>query len=173
MSRISLITKTEDEEANKILDEIYVHFGMIPKLWSAYANYPPLLKANWKKLLAVMNEGKLSDVLKQSVAVIVSIQNSCAYCVDAHMMMLDSMGIDASNIENNIDVLGLSEKERLLFNLAKEINKNSTKVDNELFEILRLNNVDIEEVLEIIGVVEVFASYNMFLNAMDIPGGSL
>ncbi|MBE0515722.1 MAG: carboxymuconolactone decarboxylase family protein [Sulfurimonas sp.] len=107
------------------------------------------------------------------VAVIVSIQNSCAYCVDAHMMMLDSMGIDAGNIENNLDALGLNEKEKLLFNLAREINKNSTKVEDKLFETLRLNNVDIEEILEIIGVVELFVGYNLFLNAMDIPGGNL
>lgn len=141
MTRISLLKETQDEEANKILNEINAQFGMIPKLWSAYANYPALLKANWHKQSAVMHEGKLSEVLKQSVALIVSIQNSCAYCVDAHTMMLNSMGIDSNNIENNLDMMKLNEKEKLLFNLAKQINKNATKIEDELFQTLKLNDV--------------------------------
>lgn len=170
MSRIQLITNTKDDETNKILSEIKSTFGLIPKLWMAYANYPLLLKANWYKQNAVMNKGSLSAVLKQAVALIVSEQNSCEYCVDAHKMMLNSMGYhQVDNPESNL----LNDKEVLLYNLAKQINIDSLKLNDKLFLELESKGITIEETLEIIGVVELFVGFNMFLNAMNIPGGEL
>jgi len=81
MSRIQTIpSATPLEELTEIFQEIEGAFGMVPNLFRTYAHHPPLLKANWFKVKAVMMEGTLSLKLKQTIAVLVSKDNSCAYC---------------------------------------------------------------------------------------------
>lgn len=173
MDRIELLETTNDALVNQILKDIEKEFGMVPKLWKAYANYPVLFKSNWNKQVSIMGEGYLSAVLKQAVAYIVSIENSCEYCIDAHKMMLESIGMDSESLESNVESTMLSKKEILLFNFAKKIAKDSTKISDDLFLELKSNNITTKEILELIGVVELFTGYNIFLNSMGIAGGSL
>ena len=60
------------EETKVIFSEIEASFGKVPNLFRTYAHHPPLLRANWEKVKAVMGEGSLSQKAKQAIAVLVS-----------------------------------------------------------------------------------------------------
>lgn len=172
MARIHEITT--DATINELLKEIKESFGMLPKLWTLYANHPALMKANWTKQKLIMNDGLLSNELKQAIALSVSVDNSCQYCVDAHKMMLESMGVNSTDIEKNeYEKAGFTKKESLLLEFSKEVNSHAYKIEDAVFDILHKNNCSDTEIVEVIGVVELFVGYNLFLNTLDVEGGSL
>ena len=77
MSRISVVEKNEaSEDVKEILTEIEGAFGMIPNLFKTYSHFPPLLKANWEKVKALMMQGKLSRKTKEAIAVLFSKDNA-------------------------------------------------------------------------------------------------
>src|SRR4030067_1779282 len=96
MARLSVIGREQvlkhDFEVQEIFTEIEGAFGKIPNLFKTYAHFPPLLKANWSKVKAVMMQGSLSRKVKESIALLVSKDNSCAYCVAAHTAALRTIG---------------------------------------------------------------------------------
>ena len=82
MSRISpLHHETADVHVSAIFKEIENAFGKVPNLFRTYAHHPSLLEANWNKVKAVMMQGSLGMKLKQTIAVLVSKDDSCSYCV--------------------------------------------------------------------------------------------
>ena len=77
MSRISVVEKDEaSEDVKAILTEIEGAFGMVPNLFKTYSHFPPLLKANWEKVKALMMQGKLSRKTKEAIAVLFSKDNA-------------------------------------------------------------------------------------------------
>ena len=84
MPRIDLPEAYADPHVEPIFKEIEGAFGKVPNLFRTYAQFPPLLEANWNKVKAVMMGGSLSRQLKEAIAVLVSRDNGCDYCVAAH-----------------------------------------------------------------------------------------
>src|SRR5574340_990532 len=116
MSRIGMLSaETAPGEAAAILNEIEAAFGRVPNLFKAYAHHPAVLEANWNKAKAVMMGGKLSRKLKEAIAVAVSRDNSCAYCVSAHTAALKSIGVTDAEIkalDEDPGKMGFSDMER-------------------------------------------------------------
>ena len=116
MSRIKPLSGSNVEpEVQEIYDEIEGAFGMVPNLFKTYAHFPSLLRANWEKTKILMMGGLLSRPLKEMIAIVVSQANACRYCVVAHGMMLQQLGVSeeqARALEESIDRAELSERER-------------------------------------------------------------
>ena len=85
-------------DVKAIFTEIEDAFGMVPNLFKTAAHFPPLLNANWEKVKAVMMGGTLSRKLKETIAVLVSRDNACAYCVEAHTGALKAIGISDEEV---------------------------------------------------------------------------
>src|SRR3990170_6422130 len=127
MARLSVIGREQvlkhDFEVQEIFTEIEGAFGKIPNLFKTYAHFPPLLKANWSKIKAVMMQGSLSRKVKESIALLVSKDNSCAYCVAAHTAALKSIGVTGKEIdiiEGEIEKSMFTEKERELIAFVRK-----------------------------------------------------
>ncbi len=118
MARVkTLDTETVTKEAKTIFAEIEGAFGMVPNLFKSYAHFPPLLEANWNKVKAVMMQGNLSRKVKETIAVLVSKDNSCNYCVAAHTAALNAIGItdeEIIHIKEDLDAANFNEKESRL-----------------------------------------------------------
>jgi len=71
-------------ETADIFREIKAAFGMVPNLFRASAHHPPLPRENWNKVKAVMAEGGLRRKGKETIALLVSKDNGCEYCVASH-----------------------------------------------------------------------------------------
>ena len=172
MSRISVVEKDEaSEDVKAILTEIEGAFGMVPNLFKTYSHFPPLLKANWDKVKALMMQGKLSRKTKEAIAVLVSKYNSCAYCVAAHTAALKSIGVTEEEIEiieNNIEESEFAEKERALITFARKANKDPNKITDQEFALLKQAGADEAEIVEAIGVMELFTAFNKFLDSLNV-----
>lgn len=155
----------------ELFAEIEGAFGRVPNLFKAYANHPPLLRANWNKVKAVMSEGRLSQKTKQAIAVLVSKDNTCAYCVAAHTGALRSLGVsegEIAAIEADLERADFSAKEKALIRFARKANAAPTRVPDEEFALVRAAGATDAEVVEALGVMELFTAFNKFLDSLQV-----
>jgi uncharacterized peroxidase-related enzyme len=159
------------KEAEKVFREIEGAFGMVPNLFKTYAIHPPLLEANWNKVKAVMMQGNLSGKAKQAIAVLVSKDNACKYCVAAHRGALKSIGVsdeEIGRIEENVEKADFSEKEKALIVFARKANLDPVNIPDADFQALRQAGASDAEIIEALGVMEVFTSFNKFLDSLQV-----
>ena len=162
-------------EAKEILNEIESKLGRRPNLFRTYAHHPPLLRANWRKLKAVMMEGVLPRKLKESIALLVSDDNGCEYCVHAHSGALKALGVDAETLEavrgGELERAGFGEKERELIGLMRKANRTPHEVSGADFERVRSAGATDAELVEAYGVMETSVAFNKFLDSVRVDIG--
>ena len=177
MARLSVIGREHvlkhDFEVLEIFTEIEDAFGKIPNLFKTYAHFPPLLKANWGKVKAVMMQGSLSRKVKESIALLVSKDNSCAYCVAAHTSALRTIGTtdkELRMIESEIEIekSKFTEKEREIIAFVRKANKDPNKITDKEFDDLRNTGASDSEIVEALGVMEIFTAFNKFLDSLNV-----
>ncbi len=172
MARISVIGKEEaSKDVQEILAEIEDVFGKVPNLFKTYSHFPPLLKANWDKVKALMMRGNLSRKTKEAIALLVSKDNSCSYCVAAHTVALRSIGAteeEIKKIEDEIEKSEFTEKERGLISFVRKANKDPNKITDEEFEELKKTGASESEIVEALGVMELFTAFNKFLDSLNV-----
>jgi uncharacterized peroxidase-related enzyme len=172
MSRIPLLETTEQKETLEVFKDIEATFGRVPNLFRAYALYPPLLAANWNKFKAIMlRQGSLSPRVKETIALLVSQDNGCVYCIAAHTAGLKLLGLSEAAIKGigeNLDATEFSPKEKALITFARQANRAPLQVSDEAFAHLRRVGASDEEIIETLGVMELYTSFNKFLDALHI-----
>ena len=172
MPRISVVEKNEvSEDVQEIFTEIESAFGKVPNLFKTYSHFPPLLKVNWNKVKALMMQGNLTRKTKEAIAVLVSKDNSCSYCVAAHTAALKSIGVteeEIAMIENDIEKSDFTEKERKLITFARKANKDPNRITDEEFEVLKKTGATEPEIVEALGVMELFTAFNKFLDSLNV-----
>jgi uncharacterized peroxidase-related enzyme len=172
MPRISVVEKNEvSGDVKEIFTEIEGAFGMVPNLFKTCSHFPPLLRANWDKVKALMMQGNLSRKTKEAIAVLVSKDNSCSYCVAAHTAALKSIGVTEAEIEvieNDIEKSDFTEKERALITFVRKANKDPNKITDEEFALLRKAGANESEIVEALGVMELFTAFNKFLDSLNV-----
>ncbi|MDT8444408.1 MAG: peroxidase-related enzyme [Desulfuromonadales bacterium] len=170
MSRI-LPVEPQTQNVTAIFQEIEGAFGRVPNLFRTQAHHPPLLQANWNKVKAVMMEGTLSRKVKETLAVLVSRDNSCTYCVASHTKALHSLGMtdeEVADIVEDLDRSDFSAKEKALVRFARQANSNPTRIPEADFASLRSTGVSDAEIVEALGVMELFTAFNKFLDALEV-----
>ncbi len=172
MTRIHPITTpASDQNVKAILREIRKAFGMVPNLFKTYAHHPPLLQANWQKVKAVMFEGSLSRELKETIAVLVSKDNGSAYCVAAHTAALRSIGVtedEISALEQGVDKTTSNGKEKALIHFVRKANREPLRITEADFQALRQAGAQDVEIIETLGVMEVFTALNKFVDSLQV-----
>jgi uncharacterized peroxidase-related enzyme len=158
-------------ETADIFREIASAFGMVPNLFRTSAHHPPLLRANWSKVKAIMMEGSLSRKVKETIAVMVSKDNGCTYCVAAHSAALRAIGLSpeaVAAILEDPDKGDFTEKDKSLIRLARQANQAPRRLSAETFHQLRRHGVTDAEIVEALGVMELFVGFNRFLDALQV-----
>jgi len=168
----TLSTDQLSSEAKQILDEIEQGMGKVPALFRTYAHHPPLLRANWNKLKATMMEGDLPRKLKETIALLVSQDNGCAYCIQAHSGALKALGVDDDTLakirEGQLAEVGFDDKARQLVALMRKANAQPHDVTAADFSAVRAAGASDAELVEAYGVMETFAAFNRFLDSVGV-----
>lgn len=169
---LSESTQLPSDLASAILFEIEQTFrGQVPNLFQAYAKYPLLLEASWNKFKSIMLAGKLRREVKEVMALLISHDNECKYCVAAHTAVLHEMRFNEEKIAGmlqNVLPPVFTEKEMALIKFARKANNDWHKISEtnikELFDL----GIDESELLEAFGVMEMFIAFNRFADVMGI-----
>ena len=172
MARIQTIEKQRTNDAVRpIYEEIEKAFGRVPNIFKTYAHFPPLLKANWEKLKAVMMGGSLRRELKEAIALVVSDANACQYCIAAHGLALRQLGFTKESIDalvKNVSAVGFEPKEQKILELARKSTRDANSVTDQDIEELRRLGWSESEIVEAQGVMELYTGFNKFLDSLAV-----
>lgn len=169
---IDSVTEPHDPKVRRIFAEIEEREGMVPNLYRAYAHNPEVLEHNWNRVKSLMYAGNLEPVLKQSIATLVSHDNACRYCVVYHRGLLIELGISETAIQammGHEDYGVLSHKNQALLKLAREANRNPHGTPPELVQQARDAGASELELVEALGIMELYVSFNRFLDSLRVP----
>jgi len=160
-------------DVEAVFEEIRRQYGFVPNLYRTLANFPPLLRASWEKLKAVMVAGPLRAVEKEAVAVAVSQGNDYEYCVRMHTRMPRQLGVDQEDIDaplrfewNRVNFLDEREKALLVF--VHKTNGSATRPASSDLEQLRSLGTTNAELLPALATMEIYISYNKLLVALRV-----
>jgi uncharacterized peroxidase-related enzyme len=166
------VTPSVPDTVLEIFQEIEQAFGYVPNLFQAYAKYPPLLVANWLKTKTILINGKLlRREVKEAIALRVSHDNKCEYCVAAHSAVLRSLNINDEQISQMFQGVlpeNFNDKEIALVNFACKANLDWHSIDGSALEELHKLGIEEAEILEAIGTMELFIAFNRFADVMNI-----
>lgn len=172
MARLEALEKQDvAQEVLPIYEEIGKVFGRVPNIFKTYAHFPPLLKANWEKLKAVMMEGSLRRELKEAIALVVSEANACQYCIAAHGLALQQLGFSRERIGalvKSLEAAGFELREQKLLELARKSTKDANSVTDRDIEELQKIGWSESEIVEAQGVMELFTGFNKFLDSLAV-----
>ncbi len=172
MSRIHPVqTEKVEEKVAEIFTDIQKSFGRIPHLFRIYAHHPSVLEANWNKVKAILLQGTLSRKTKEAIALLVSQDNRCTYCVAAHTMAMKAIGISSEEIDtiqNDVNRADFTANEKALILFARKANQAPNQITDDEFQSLLDLGVSKEEIIEALGVMEIFTSFNKFLDSLDV-----
>lgn len=173
MPRIELIEKENaSDEVRAIYEDIEAAFGMIPNLFKTYAHFPALLQVNWEKTKVLLMGGELTRELKESIAVVVSAANSCNYCVASHSMALQMMGFNQERIDDltkNIESPQITPRDKKILEYTRKATLTPHKITEEETDELKALGLSESQIVEVLGVMELFTGYNKFIDSLAIP----
>lgn len=109
------------DEVRAVFDDIRRTRGTpyINNFWRALANDPPLLRATWQRLKAVMaesREGGLDPLTKELIYIAVSIANGCSYCVHSHTAAARAKGMSDAAYGELLAVVAMASETNALAN---------------------------------------------------------
>jgi uncharacterized peroxidase-related enzyme len=172
MARIRMI---KEEEATGRVKEVYQDikacFGVVPNLFKAMALRPEILDANWNKTKAVLMSGIVSRETKEMIAVVVSKANSCDYCVNAHSTALKMLGFTEERIQKlltNIGSADLDNKTKRILQFSINATRDPRRISEEEVKELKHMGISDGELLEIVSTMDMFTSYNKFLDTLSV-----
>lgn len=169
---VPLSVEATASETQGILKDIEASFGMIPNIFKTMAHYPPLLALNWDRVKTLMMSGELSRKVKETIAVLVSKDNSCDYCITAHTLFLQAIGVPENDLfaikADAIDKADFTEKEKALIAFIRKANIAPLVITDDEFARLRHVNATDAEIMEALGIMEIFTGFNKILDALQV-----
>jgi uncharacterized peroxidase-related enzyme len=173
MGRIRALAKDEaSPDLQATFEEISATFGRVPTLFGVTAHFPSLLKLNWERYKALMLAGSLSRKVKEVIALLISKDNGCQYCIKAHTHALKVIGVPDSELDviynEQIERAELSTKEIHLITLARTANLAPKSISDSVFQRLQEAGAQEHEIVEALAVMELFVGFNKFLDVLSI-----
>lgn len=96
-------------EVKAVYDDIMAtrNTNTINNFWKTIAVHPPTLARTWRDLKEVMAPGALDPMVKEMIAVAVSVTNGCAYCVNSHTAAAMQKGMTKEMLGELMAVVGM------------------------------------------------------------------
>jgi AhpD family alkylhydroperoxidase len=101
--------RTATGRVRDIFDDIKAtkQIDFVPNFWRALAAHPDNLERGWAQGKSIMRDGKVSLLIKEIVALAVSVTNSCRYCINSHTTACLKLGLDQEGLGEVLAVIGL------------------------------------------------------------------
>jgi len=168
---MALVPSIKKEEVNEIALPVYEKFeeetGSVPEWAKVMANRPEILKEFTELFKSVMGKGEIETFLKWKMAYTVSNALKCPFCVDVTIKMMIKFGADEKEIENIKEMKNLSQEEKDILELVKDVTDNANVDNPEVFKRLR-NKLSSAQIVELISVISLFNYINRFNNTLGI-----
>jgi uncharacterized peroxidase-related enzyme len=146
--------------------------GFVPNVYRAYSLRPQQLRGFIALYDAIMTEDSgLTKAEREMIAVAVSAQNHCFYCLTSHGAVLRIRAKDevlADTIAANYRAADLTPRQRAMLDLAIKVTVESAAVGEQDIAALREHGFSDEDVMDIIQTAALFNYSNRVASALDL-----
>ena len=120
----------------------------------------------------ILDETTLSYDIKESIALLISMENGCKMCVDVHKGIAKMLGMSEARIEevlNGVEGMHSSEKEKALLNFCiKASKKDNYKIlKEEIVSLKKMGWSDVQ-VIEAVAITGYFNYINTLSNVFGL-----
>ena len=177
---ISRLPMPEEEKLPEDIKSLYEQMrekpGFVPNVYRAYSLRPQQLRGFLALYESIMDaESGLSKAEREMIAVTVSSQNHCFYCLTSHGAVLRVRSRDevlADTIVANYRAADLTPRQRAMLDFAVKITLASDTCSDEDIDHLRGVGFSDEDIMDIIQVASFFNYSNRVANALEMRPNS-
>ena len=153
-----------------LYDQLLATRGIVPNMFKALSNVPPLVLGVAAFLKPLMADGALPGWYKEILATRVASLNNCAYCVSAHRLLAAQRGATQAQIDS-VDTFEsgpFTEKEKAGLRHAGLLNISGNAVDQPAYEALAAH-FSATEIVELTAVAAAFEFFSRINSSLRIP----
>jgi uncharacterized peroxidase-related enzyme len=174
--RISRLRVPEEPTLPEDIQELYAKNrekpGFVPNVFRAYSLRPAQLRGFIALYDSIMEaDSGLTKAEREMIAVAVSAENHCFYCLVSHGAILrvrSKNPIQADTIAANYRAADLTPRQRAMLDFAVKITRASDTCADEDIEALRAHGFGDEDIMDIIQTAAFFNYSNRVASALEL-----
>ena len=165
-------TKDGEDQVKNYLEIVQQKLGFIPNVLAAFAKFPKQFEGFTKLYNALMlGESGLSKLEREMIAVTVSSENHCFYCLVAHGSAVRELSNDpqlGERIAANFRSAELPKKQEELLNFTKKLTKDPSEIGENDRKKLRDVGYSDRDIWDISAIVGLFNMTNRLASATEM-----
>ena len=165
-------TKDGEDQVNNYLEIVQQKLGFIPNVLAAFAKFPKQFEGFTKLYNALMlGESGLTKLEREMIAVTVSSENHCFYCLVAHGSAVRELSNDpqlGERIAANFKSAELPKKQEELLNFTKKLTKDPSEIGENDRKKLRDVGYTDRDIWDISAIVGLFNMTNRLASATEM-----
>ncbi|PJB71361.1 MAG: carboxymuconolactone decarboxylase [Alphaproteobacteria bacterium CG_4_9_14_3_um_filter_47_13] len=150
-------------EHKALFDQINNAFGAVPNMFKVIGNSSAALESMWTSFGA-LSKGKIGAKLGEQIAVLVANMNRCEYCLSAHTVLGQNVGVSAEDMAKAQEGRSSDPKTQAALDFSAKLVKNHGQVSQNDISSVRNAGFNDEEIAEILAHV----ALNIFTNYTNI-----
>ena len=165
-------TKDGEDQVKNYLEIVQQKLGFIPNVLAAFAKFPKQFEGFTKLYNALMlGESGLTKLEREMIAVTVSSENHCFYCLVAHGSAVRELSNDpqlGERIAANFRSAELPKKQEELLNFTKKLTKDPSEIGESDRKKLRDVGYTDRDIWDISAIVGLFNMTNRLASATEM-----
>lgn len=165
-------TKNGEDQVKNYLEIVQQKLGFIPNVLAAFAKFPKQFEGFTKLYNALMlGESGLTKLEREMIAVTVSSENHCFYCLVAHGSAVRELSNDpqlGERIAANFRSAELPKKQEELLNFTKKLTKDPSEICENDRKKLRDVGYKDRDIWDISAIVGLFNMTNRLASATEM-----
>ena len=165
-------TKDGEDQVKNYLAIVQQKLGFIPNVLAAFAKFPKQFEGFTKLYNALMlGESGLTKLEREMIAVTVSSENHCFYCLVAHGSAVRELSKDpqlGERIAANFRSAELPKKQEELLNFTKKLTKDPSEIGENDRKKLRDVGYTDRDIWDISAIVGLFNMTNRLASATEM-----
>ena len=165
-------TKDGEDQVKNYLEIVQQKLGFIPNVLAAFAKFPKQFEGFTKLYNALMlGESGLTKLEREMIAVTVSSENHCFYCLVAHGSAVRELSNDpqlGERIAANFRSAELPKKQDELLNFTKKLTKDPSEIGENDRKKLRDVGYTDRDIWDISAIVGLFNMTNRLASATEM-----
>ena len=165
-------TKDGEDQVKNYLEIVQQKLGFIPNVLAAFAKFPKQFEGFTKLYNALMlGESGLTKLEREMIAVTVSSENHCFYCLVAHGSAVRELSNDpqlGERIAANFRSAELPKKQEELLNFTKKLTKDPSEISENDRKKLRDIGYTDRDIWDISAIVGLFNMTNRLASATEM-----
>ncbi len=165
-------TKDGEDQVKNYLEIVQQKLGFVPNVLAAFAKFPKQFEGFTKLYNALMlGESGLTKLEREMIAVTVSSENHCFYCLVAHGSAVRELSKDpqlGERIAANFRSAELPKKQEELLNFTKKLTKDPSEISENDRKKLRDVGYTDRDIWDISAIVGLFNMTNRLASATEM-----